>query len=174
MIHYWVSVWLVVVTASALTAAPDLQQEIGDIKQLLQSQQSRQARLRAEQLMKVHPANPALQYLVAFSEAQDGEGDKMEAVRLALEVISQPEVSSSLYGNAAQLVLEAAHNSDNDSLITEASHQVIVRDSQRPLEDKTTRQLALTLLGEQLLLKVRRSVSQSVSQLLVMMLVRAR
>ena len=117
--------------------------------------------------MRDHPTNPALQYLVAFSQAQDVEGDKMEAVRLALEVISQPEVSSSLYGNAAQLVLEAAHNSDNDSLITEASHQVIVRDSQRPLEDKTTRQLALTLLGEQLLLKVRRSVSQ----LLVMMLV---
>ena len=156
MIQYCLPVWVLVLSTSPIIAAVDLEQEIGVIKQLLKSHQSGQARLRAEELLRDNPANPALQYLVAFSEAQDGEGDKMEAVRLALEVISQPEISSSLYGNAAQLCLEAAHNSDNDSLITEASHQVIVRDSQRPLRDKATRELALTLLGEQFLLKVRR------------------
>ena len=144
------------VSASPRTGGVELEQEIGVIKELLQSQHSLEARHRAAILLRDHPANPALQYLVALSQAQQEEGDKVEAVRLALEVISQPEITSSLYGTAAQLALEAAHNSDNDSLITEASHQVIVRDSQRPLRDKATRELALTLLGEQFLLKVRR------------------
>ena len=163
MIHFCVSVLVLVVTGSAVRGAVELEQELGDIKELLQSSHSVEARARAQELLRLHPANPALQYLLAFSEAQDVEGDKMEAVRLALEVISQPEISTSLYGTAAKLALEAAHNSDNDSLIREASHQVIVRDSQRPLEDTPTRVLAVTLLGEQLLLKVRRqSVSQSV------------
>ena len=155
MVQYCVSVGLLLLSTSPITGAADLEREISDIKQLLQSQQSLAARLRAEELLRGHPANPALQYLVAFSQAQDEEGDKGEAVRLALEVISQPGVSSSLYGPAAQLALEAAHNSDNDSLILEASQQVSLRDSQRPLQEKTTRELALTLLGEQLLQKVR-------------------
>ena len=155
MFQYCVSVWVLLVSTSPIMAAVDLEEEIGVIKQLLQSRQSVEARDRAEELLRAHPATPALQYLLAFSQAQDGEGDSREVVRLALEVISQPEVAPSLYGSAAQLALEAAYNSDNDSLILEASQQVTIRDSQRPLQEKTTRELAVTLLGEQLLLKVR-------------------
>ena len=156
MLRYSLSVWVLLVSACPRTGGVELEEEIGVIKELLQSHHSVEARQRAGELLRDHPGTPALQYLVALSEAQQEEGDKVEAVRLALEVINQPEIASNLYGTAAQLALEAAHNSDNDSLITEASQQVIVRDSQRPLRDKATRELALTLLGEQFLLKVRR------------------
>ena len=153
MIQYCVSVGVLLV--SPLLAAVDLEQELGVIKELLQAEHTVAARARTEELLRAYPANPALMYLLAFSQARDGEVDKSEAVRLALELVNNPGVSASLYGPAAQLALEAAHNSDNDSLILEASQQVSLRDSQRPLQEKTTRELALTLLGEQLLQKVR-------------------
>ena len=154
MIQYCVSVGVLLVSTSPLLAAVDLEQELGVIKELLQAEHTVAARARTEELLRAHPANPTLLYLLAFSQARDGEVDKSEAVRLALELVNNPGVSASLYGSAAQLALEAAHNSDNDSLIREASQQVTIRDSQRPLQDKTTRELALTLLGEQLLLQV--------------------
>ena len=132
-----------------------LEKEIQEINSLLSAEKIQEARTKTEDLLTVHPRQPALKYLLAFCLAEDSELEvKKESARLALEVVSNPSVSSSLYGNAANLALTVAHNSDSEELILLASEQVVLRSRERPLvgeEGEETLVFGLTLLGEQLL-----------------------
>ena len=135
--------------------ADSLEKEINHINSLLSEQKTVAARARIEDLLTVHPGHASLLYLLAFSLAESSEeGHKEEAVRLALEVVSRSSVSPRLYGNAANLALTVAHNSESSSLMLRASEQVVLRDRERPLPDPEggeVRVFGLTLLGEQLL-----------------------
>ena len=132
-----------------------LEKEIQQINSLLSAEEIQEARRKTEDLLTVHPGQPALKYLLAFCLAEDSELEvKKESARLALEVVSNPSVSSSLYGNAANLALTVAHNSDSEELILQASEQVVLRSRERPLvgeEGEESLVFGLTLLGEQLL-----------------------
>ena len=77
-------------------------------------------------------------------------------MRLALEVVSHPTVSSTLYCQAASLALTAAHNTDSEDLILLASQHVVTRDKERLLVEPDLRLFGFTLLGEQLLARVSR------------------
>ena len=88
------------------------------IRNLMQSQDLRRAQLQLEREVLGDPANTRAKYLLAFLHANTKDGDLVEAVRLALDIVScQHEVKSELRVKAAILALDAAVHSTDDKLI---------------------------------------------------------
>ena len=88
------------------------------IRNLMQSQDLRRAQLQLEREVLGDPANTRAKYLLAFLHANTKDGDLVEAVRLALDIVTcQHEVKSELRVKAAILALDAAVHSTDDKLI---------------------------------------------------------
>ena len=96
--------------------------EFLEIYSLIQKQEFRAAGMLAERVVEDEPDNVNVKYLLGFVHATAEGGDLEEAVRLALEVATWRR---DLREKAASLALEAAVNSQDDTLLKSAVEVIL-------------------------------------------------